>query len=122
MKRALATILTVAGISFATYGPANAVAGALPGIAAPLADTAGDTVTTVGWDGNSGCCWWDWPILGAGVAFWELSRDREVDYHCCNRRWHGYSRARYAAPRYARARYAAPRYAAPRRYYRSPCW
>ena len=99
MKRALATALIVLGISLGAQGSASAGAGALAGLAAPLAETVGDTATAVG---GASCCWWDYPIIGAGVAFWELFRDEEFDYHCCNQRWDGYQRdgdqQRYYAP------------------------
>jgi hypothetical protein len=78
MKRAFAIALLGLGITFACHGPASAAAASIPGVIAPLTNTAADAPTPVGFDG----CWWDVPIIGAGVAFFELLRDEELDRYC----------------------------------------
>jgi hypothetical protein len=83
IKRALATALLGLGVSFAGEIPPSA-AMPLSGIAAPLPNVAGAPMTPVGYS----ACWWDVPVIGAGVAFLELLRDTEFDYHC-SRHFHG---------------------------------
>jgi hypothetical protein len=77
IKRALAIALLGLGMSFAGHVPASA-AMPMAGVAVPLSTTAGDALTPVGYS----ACWWDVPVIGAGVAFFELLRDTEYDYHC----------------------------------------
>ena len=79
MKRAFAVALLGLGMSFAGQAPASAAAASISGAALPLAQMAGDSATRVG---GKRACWWDVPVIGAGVAFFELLRDTEFDYHC----------------------------------------
>jgi hypothetical protein len=72
IKRALAIALTALGLSFAGQGPASAAMVFVPGA------TAGSTLTPVLY--NGACV--DLPVVGIGVAFFELLLDDEFDYHC----------------------------------------
>jgi hypothetical protein len=77
MRRVLAIALMAFGTSFAVSAPTPATAVTLSGDAVRLADTGRTMLTPAG-----GPCWWDVPVVGAGVAFFELLRDEEVDRHC----------------------------------------
>ena len=77
IKRALAIALTALGLSFAGQGSASAAMVSLPG-AATLTATTGSTLTPVLY--NGACL--DVPVVGIGVAFFELLLDDEFDYHC----------------------------------------
>jgi hypothetical protein len=81
MKRALALALMATGITCAGNAPSSAAAGALPGVAAPLAQAANAGLIRAGFDHNQGC-WWDVPVVNAGVAFFQLLRDEEPITHC----------------------------------------
>lgn len=77
MKRALAIALIGAGIGAASHEPVRAAAVSIAGIGAPLTDAGRGILMPAG-----NACWWDVPVLGAGVAFLELLRDEEFDYSC----------------------------------------
>lgn len=78
MKRAVAIALLGLGLSFAAHTPANAGGKSRHDEALPLRPAPVEVLRPA----NSSRCWWDVPVIGAGVAFFELLRDTEVDYHC----------------------------------------
>jgi hypothetical protein len=78
IKRALAIALTALGLSFVGQGPASAAIVSVPSVATPLSTTAGSSLTPVLY--NGACV--DLPVVGIGVAFFELLLDDEFDYHC----------------------------------------
>jgi hypothetical protein len=78
MRRVLAIALMAFGITSAVCAPTPATAVPLSGDTAQLADRAEPMLTLAG----GSACWWDVPVVGAGVAFFELLRDEEVDRHC----------------------------------------
>jgi hypothetical protein len=82
MKRALAIGLMTLGIAFAGQGPASAAPLGVANTGAPLSHYTDDMLAPAGFDG----CWWDVPVIGAGVAFFELLRDEERNRYCP----HGY--------------------------------
>ena len=84
MKRAIVIALMGLGLNLAGQGPAAAMS--MAGLTAPLAHTDRSALPV-----GSRACWWDKPVIGAGVAFFELLRDDEFDRHCA---------AYHYAPRY----------------------
>ena len=87
MRRAVAIALLGLAVSFAGPGPASAGGKVAHDETLPLRPAPVEVLRPV----DSSRCWWDVPVIGAGVAFFELLRDEEVDYHCT-----GY----YSAPAY----------------------
>jgi hypothetical protein len=78
MRRAVAIALLGLGIGFAGSAPASAGGKSAHDEALPLHPAPVEVLTPA----DSSRCWWDVPVIGAGVAFFELLRDEEVDYHC----------------------------------------
>lgn len=78
MKRAIAIALMGLGLQLAGQAPAEAATITVSSTGGLMARPSDSMVTRVG--GNA--CWWDEPIIGAGVAFFELLRDEEADRHC----------------------------------------
>ncbi|MGB0086927.1 MAG: hypothetical protein WBP94_16335 [Rhodomicrobiaceae bacterium] len=105
IKHALAVALLGIGIGFTDHASVHA-APPLAGVAASSMRVADDTVVKVG-------CLDEIPVVQGVVAFFQLLRDEEIDYHC-DRHYDGdyYDRHTYDErkyPTYKDGGYAQPK-------------
>ena len=77
-RRAAAIVLIGLGICLAGHDPASAGAKHHAYSADSAATSADETLAYAG----QGRCWWDVPVINAGVAFFQLLRDDEPVTRC----------------------------------------